>query len=188
MRWASGSSTPVKVGLGPTNVAGITASMIACENGIENSIGGVIGSWSSTSRSPTWLHKSLRNSSLALCNSSFLTNDTARSIWMCSWSALDATIVSWRACIVFMICCRVRLSPQLGATDPCLVFLIFLYLSCSCEWDSDLNCAPRWAPNVPTGWLDCPRTSTTITRPVMHAFVCAFSPIQHLKSQGQRAP
>ena len=44
VRWASWSSIPVKVALGPTNVAGITTSMISCENGIGNSLGGVAGS------------------------------------------------------------------------------------------------------------------------------------------------
>ena len=129
VRWASRSSTPVKVALGPTNVAGITVSMIACENGIGKSLGSVSGSCSSTSRSPVWFRKSLRNSSLVLCNSSFLASDAARSIWIRSWFALDAATVSWRACIVSMICCRVRLSPPFGATDPCLVFLILMDLS-----------------------------------------------------------
>ena len=50
VRWPFGSSTPVKVALGPTNVAGITASMIACENGIGKALGGVAGSCSSTAR------------------------------------------------------------------------------------------------------------------------------------------
>ena len=44
VRWASGSSVPVKVTLGPTSVAGITVSMISYENGIGNSLGGVAGS------------------------------------------------------------------------------------------------------------------------------------------------
>ena len=35
-RWASGSSIPVKVTLGPTSVAGITASTISVENGVGN--------------------------------------------------------------------------------------------------------------------------------------------------------
>ena len=42
--WASGSSIPVKVTLGPTSVAGIAASTISCENGVGNSLGGVVGS------------------------------------------------------------------------------------------------------------------------------------------------
>ena len=44
LRWASGSSILVKVTLDPTNVAGITASMISYEYGIENSLGSVVGS------------------------------------------------------------------------------------------------------------------------------------------------
>ena len=175
VRWAYGSSTPVKVALGPTNVAGITTSMIACENGIGKSVDGVTGSCSSTSRSPAWFRKSLHNSSLVLRNSSFLAWDAARSTWMRSWSAFDAATASWRAYIVSMICCSVRLSPPFGATDPCLVFLILMDLFFrSCEWDNVLNQAPRWAPNVSAGWLDCLRTSTTITRPDISTFIRAF--------------
>ena len=81
VRWAFGSSTPVKVALGPTNVAGITASMITCENGIGKSRGGVAGSWSCISHSPAWFRKPLRNSSLVLSNSSFLASDATKSIW-----------------------------------------------------------------------------------------------------------
>ena len=44
MRWASGSSVPVKVTLGPTSVVGITTSTISYENDIGNSLGGVTGS------------------------------------------------------------------------------------------------------------------------------------------------
>ena len=44
VRWAFGSSIPVKVTLGPTSVAGITASTISGENGVGNSLGGVTGS------------------------------------------------------------------------------------------------------------------------------------------------
>ena len=42
-RWASGSSIPVKVTLGPTSVAGITASTVYVENGVGNSLGDVTG-------------------------------------------------------------------------------------------------------------------------------------------------
>jgi len=35
---------PVKVTLGPTSMAGITTSMISCENGVGNSLGGGAGS------------------------------------------------------------------------------------------------------------------------------------------------
>jgi len=52
VREASGSSIPVNVAFGPTNVAGITASIIACEKGIGNSLGGVVHSCSSVSRFP----------------------------------------------------------------------------------------------------------------------------------------
>jgi len=44
VRWASGSSVPVKVTLGPISMAGITTSMISCENDIGNSQGGIVGS------------------------------------------------------------------------------------------------------------------------------------------------
>ena len=42
-RWASGSSIPVKVTLGPMSVTGITNSTISVENGVGNSLGGVTG-------------------------------------------------------------------------------------------------------------------------------------------------
>ena len=48
VRCASGSSIPVKVTLGPVNVLGVAVSKIACENGVENSLGGVVVSGSST--------------------------------------------------------------------------------------------------------------------------------------------
>jgi len=44
VRWASGSSVPVKVTLGPMSVTGIVASTISYENGVGNSLGGVTGS------------------------------------------------------------------------------------------------------------------------------------------------
>jgi len=44
-----GSSTLVNVAFGPTNVGGITASMIACDKGMGNSLGGVKNSRSSVS-------------------------------------------------------------------------------------------------------------------------------------------
>ena len=81
VRWASGSFTPVKVALGPTNVAGITASMIACENGIGKALGGVASSCSSTARS-TACCKLLCSSSLVLPSFSFLACDVARSIYI----------------------------------------------------------------------------------------------------------
>jgi len=43
------SSIPLKVTLGPENMLRIAASRIACENGVENSLGGVAVSGSSTS-------------------------------------------------------------------------------------------------------------------------------------------
>ena len=174
VRWASGSFTLVKVALCPTNVAGITTSMIACENGIGKSLGGVAGSCSSTSRSPTWFRKSLRNSSLVLHNSLFLACDAARSIWMRSWSALDTATASWRPCIVSIICCRVRLSPPFGATDPCLVFLILMDLFLFLWMRQCFKSCPTEDAKCFAGWLDCLRASTTITRPILSAFVCAF--------------
>jgi len=41
VRCASGSFIPVKVTLGPVDVLGVAVSRIACENGVENSLGGV---------------------------------------------------------------------------------------------------------------------------------------------------
>ena len=66
VRCASGSSILVKVTFGPVNVLGIAVSRIAYENGVENSLGGVAVSGSSTSRHPR------RSSSLARWSSSFL--------------------------------------------------------------------------------------------------------------------
>ena len=64
VRCASGSSTPVKVTLGPVNVLGIAVSRIACENGVVNSLGGDAASGSSPPRHPR------RNSSLVRWSSS----------------------------------------------------------------------------------------------------------------------
>ena len=66
VRCASGSSSPVKVTLGPVNGLGIVFSRIACENGVVNSLGGDAASGSSPPRHPR------RNSSLARWTSSFL--------------------------------------------------------------------------------------------------------------------
>ena len=82
VRCASGSSIPVKVTLGPTNVLGFTASRIDCENGVENSLGGVKHSRSSASHSPKLLRNPRRNSSFVRQSSSFLAWDAARSACM----------------------------------------------------------------------------------------------------------
>jgi len=68
VRCASGSYIPMNVTFGPTNVWGITASMIDCENGMGNSLGGVKHSRFSASRLPGWLRNPRRNSSFACIN------------------------------------------------------------------------------------------------------------------------
>ena len=127
VRCASGSSIPVNVAFDPTNVDDITTSMIACEKGMGNSLGGVKHSWSSVSRLPGWLRNPRRNSSLVRCNSLFLACKAARSSWMHSCSALDTAIASWRPCIIPITCCKVKASFRAGAVALCLVFLILGY-------------------------------------------------------------
>jgi len=75
VRWAFESFVPVKVTLGPTNVDGITASMISCENSIRISLGGVAGSRSPSSRVPAWFCRSLCNSSFERHISLFVARD-----------------------------------------------------------------------------------------------------------------
>jgi len=112
--WASRSSILVKVTLGPTIVAGITASMIACENGIENSLG---------VSQVLYLQPHVPLSDFAdPCAIPHSIGTVLRLL-------LATQPTQEPASIVFIICCRVRLSPPFGATDPCLVFLIFLVLS-----------------------------------------------------------
>ena len=166
------SSTLVKVTLGPTSVAGITASMISSENGVGNSLGGVSGSWSAPSRSAAWDCRSLRSSSFERRRSSLIACDTTKSAWMRSWFALYTTTSSWRARIISITCCRaltpVWCSRSLPRTSHLLGF------PGSCWWDSVLFRAPRWAPNVPAGWLETPSYAyVTLTSRVL-ALVCAF--------------
>ena len=65
VRWASGSSTPVKETFGPRDVVGNAVFMIARENGMGRALRGTNGARSSVARFPTCC-KSLRSSSLAL--------------------------------------------------------------------------------------------------------------------------
>ena len=123
VRWASGSSTPVKVTFGPRDVIGNIVSMIACENGMGRALSGTSGACSSTACSPTYC-KSLCSSSLAQRSSSLSARDAAI-------STLDAATSAWRARIVSKICCVVTLSPPRGTTPvatagPCPVLLISL--------------------------------------------------------------
>ena len=116
VRWASGSSTPVKVTFGPRDMVGNIVSMIVCENDMGRALSGTGGARSSTVRSPTCC-KSLRSSSLS-----------ARDLEI---STLDVATSTWRARIVSSICCVDTLSPPEGTTpaattDPCLVLLIFM--------------------------------------------------------------
>ena len=142
VRWASGSSTPVKVTFRPRDVVGNAISIIAWEDGMGRALDGMGGACSSTALSPACC-KSLRSSSLVLRNSSLSPCDAAI-------STLDAATVSWRARMVFMSCYMVTLSPPEGATpggtaDPCLVLLISLVktLNQDCEWDLvDSNGSP----------------------------------------------
>jgi len=87
IRWASGSSTPGKVTLGPTSVAGITASTIFGKNGVGNSLGGVPGSLSAPSRSVVWVFRSLHSSSFEWRSS-------------CSWLA---TLPSQLGCVLGLL-------------------------------------------------------------------------------------
>ena len=185
LRWASESSVPVKVTLGRTNVAGITASMISCENDIGNSLGGVTGSRSLSSRPPAWFCRSLRNSSFERRSSSFVARDTAKSAWMRSWFALDAAISSLRAYIVSITCCRVTFSPPFGATGPYLVLLIFLVLA-----GGTMFCiGPHGGRQMflPVDLRAFVRL-TILSRPFLCAFARAFLSFKHLNSQRQRAP
>ena len=116
VRWASGSSTPVKETFGPRDVVGNVTFMIARENDMGRALSGTGVARSSAARSPTCC-RSLRSSSLALRSSAL--------------SARDVATSAWRACIVSKICCVVTLSPSGGTvpTDPavpCLVLLILL--------------------------------------------------------------
>ena len=124
-RWASGSSIPVKVIMGPPSVAGITAFTISVENGVGNSLGAVADPWSAPSRSVVWVCRFLRSSLFMAC-------DATKSAWMRSWFVLDAATSSWRARIISITYCRVRASPPFGAIGSCLVLLIFLGFSGSC--------------------------------------------------------
>jgi len=106
----------VKETFGPKDVVGKAAFMIARENGMGRAFSGTGGARSFAVRSPTCC-KSLRSSSLALCNSAL--------------SAREATTSAWRARIVSKIYCVVTLSPPEGAlpADPtaaCLILLILL--------------------------------------------------------------
>ena len=116
MRWASGSSTPVKETFEPRDVVGNVVFMIAHENDMGRALTGAGGARFSVTRSPTCC-KSLRSSSLALRNSAL--------------SAREVVTSAWRARIVSKICCVVTLSPPEGTlpADPaaaCLVLLILL--------------------------------------------------------------
>jgi len=115
VRWASGSSTPVKETFGPRDVVDNKAFMIARENRMGRALSGTGGARSSAARSPTCC-KPLRNSSLALCNSALF--------------AWEATTSTWRARIVSKTCCVVTLSPSGGAlpSDVVAARLVLLIL------------------------------------------------------------
>jgi len=137
VRWASGSSVPVKLILGVMKFVGMTTSMISCENGMGRTLVGIGGLRSPAARSPNCC-RSLCNFSLALHNSLLLVRNASSLTlnWSClracstqtstkslSWSALDDATVSWRVLIVSMSCCMV-MSPPSCPDEPCLVFLI----------------------------------------------------------------
>ena len=115
MRWAFGSSTPVKETFGPRDIVGKVAFMLARENGMGRALSGTGGACSSVARSPTCC-RSLRSSSLALHNSTL--------------SAREAATSTWRARIVSRICCLVTLSALEGTlpADPAAVCLVLLIL------------------------------------------------------------
>ena len=115
----------------------MTTSMIAYGKGMGRALARIGGFRSPAMRSPNRC-RSLRNSSLALRNSSLLVCDAFSSTmnWSClracstrtsakrlSWSALDDATVSWRVLTVSISCCMV-MSPPSFPNGPCLVFLI----------------------------------------------------------------
>ena len=152
--WAYGSSTPVKAIFGPMKLAGITVSMIACENGMGRALTGMGEVRSSVERSPMRC-KSLRSSLLALRSSLLFACDAAKSSWyqfwlvacsawtstrILSWSALDTATACWRARMVSMSYCMETLSPSSSKDAPFLVFLMLLDDSQhDCGWDLVLS-------------------------------------------------
>ena len=116
MRWAFGSSTPVKETFGPRDVVGKAAFMIARENGMGHALSGTGGARFSVARSPTCC-RSLCSCSLDLHNSAL--------------SAREAATSAWRARIVSKIYCVVTLSPQEDTlpADPTAACLVVLILS-----------------------------------------------------------
>ena len=91
VRWASGSSTPVKETFGPRDVVGNAVFMIARENGMGRALGGAGGARSSVAHSPTCC-KSLRNSSLALRNSALFAR---KPLLLLGGHALYPRFVAW---------------------------------------------------------------------------------------------
>ena len=141
MRWASGSSVPIKKILGIMKLVGTMTSMIACENGMGRALSSTVRLHSFMESSPSRC-RSLRNSSLSLHSSSLLARDTSSFAlnWSClstcsaqtsamslSWSTLDAATISWRVLAVPMSCCRVGpgfIGPHGGRQMFLLVDLI----------------------------------------------------------------
>jgi len=103
----------------------------------------------------------LRNSSFTLSSSSFLLYDAAKSACILSCSILDAATLSCSARIISKTCAIVTApSSADGASEVCLVFLIFFFSKESQEqtksdskvWmGSQIHTTPRWAPNDHAG-------------------------------------
>ena len=166
VRWLSRSSTPVKTILGVMKLAGMTVSIIACENGLGWALSWAIGPRSPTERSSIRC-RLLCNFSLVLRNSSLLAQDASISAinWSClsscstrtsamslSCSALDVAIASYRALTISTSYYMVGLSFPSDPNGPSLVFLITsrnLSTNAGGIW---FYRAPRWTPNVLAGW------------------------------------
>ena len=165
VRWASGSSVPVKTIFGVMKLVSKITSMIACKTGMGRALAWMVGPRSPVEHSLSRC-RSLRNSLLALRSSSLLARDTSSSAlnWSClstcsartsamslSLSALDVVTVSWRAQLVSMSYCMVGLSLPSGPARPCLVFLI-TPKSLSTTAGGTWFYRASWAPNVFVGW------------------------------------
>jgi len=140
----------MKVTLGPTNVVGITTSMIACENGIGNSLGGVASSRSSTyvplpdSADPCTTPPSI---GAVLC----LLPATQPNQPGCVLDPLLTQPLLIRGPASFHNLLQGEAFALVWCNRSLPRISHLLDLSCSCWWNSVLDHAPRWAPNVPVG-------------------------------------
>jgi len=119
VRWAFGSSTPVKETFGPRDIFSNTTFMIARENGMGRALSGTGGARSSAAQSHTCC-KSLRSSSLALCNFAFVHSG---SCYFCLESAhhiqdlLRDHIIPLRGCPPLISSCCSSRAPHIAGLD-----------------------------------------------------------------------